>query len=885
MTKRKNKHNKRGEGAPSTPSAPTPQVVVNQIVVKQPNRKVWDIGSWRSALKSADRGKVTALFDLFEDILIDGTLADALDKRIKAVNNTPLTFVDADSEEVTEITDLIDCLDWEEVITQIMLCRFWGRSAFELGFGETHLSCFPIPAAHISLRTKSILIDASDEIGRGYEDDPFLLVLGKERDYGLLLRAAPFVIYKRGGFGDWAQWIELFGMPQRIGKYNIHDPESKRHLEEAFERAGSAPYVICPSGTEIESVETSSGNGSAYDDFRRACNEEILITILGQTMTTVQGDKGARSLGEVHMQVEESKHKSDLRYVQRVLNQYLVPRLAARGYPVDGGRFVFPESAEHLEVAEIVQLSDIIEIPAKWIHHKYAIPIPEDGEAIARRTPAPSPYMIEEVEEEQEPQKEDEKKPIRNSDGLLRRIRRFFGLAPSTTTLGAYQTTCRPTGTPLTLADATSIDDALIERIALASGKAVFDPALFQWLSNDLIKALHQGFKRSVQNSDIPLALQYDLQDDALITAMEANLFRFSAGKTLSEVYELNRAFRASRNYSDFAQRAKAITGKYNNRWQQAEYNTALNCAQAASNFTELKRKAKLFPYWEYRTIGDSKVRAEHEALNGVILPYNSSKWDEIYPPNGWGCRCSVVPRMAHEVEGKVDLVSMLQQIDDYQQTSEWQSAKAQGWGVNRATSAEVFDANQQYVHKLPTHASRDIDKLHAQHYGQPSVSKMMERAEDVAPVTELDERTIWQEVAKGDDKLILSDYRGRKIVLEEQNFIEHTTKKSDNRIAHWDAMLETLSDPTEVWIHRERAGVTAPAYKRRRLGKIQKGDEKKISQNDIALIRYYQDKAIVVNVRIEQECLVLRTWYELALKKDVVDSKRRGLLVHSKKG
>ncbi|MDY6122095.1 MAG: DUF935 family protein [Porphyromonas sp.] len=872
------KHRK--EAKTLAPTQTTPSVLVHQITVKQPNRKIWDVGTWRSALKSADTGRVTALYDLYEDILIDTVLADAIDKRIRAVGNTTLTFVDKDGVEVKEVTTLMDSLDWEDIITQIMLARFWGRSAIELGFGDHAITCAPIPSKHINLRNKTILINQSDEIGIPYENDPFLLVLGKERDYGLLLKTAPYIIYKRGGFGDWAQWIELFGMPQRVGKYNIHDPESKRVLEQALEAAGSASYLLAPDGTQIEHVETNTGSGSAYNDFRRACNEEVLIAILGQTMTTVQGDKGARSLGEVHLEVEECKHQSDLRYVQRVLNQYLIPRLAARGYPVDGGRFIYPEATEHLDVSEIVQLSDIIEIPSNWIHVKYAIPIPKDGESIARRT-----FTVCDPGEE-ETQNTSNKDVLRNSDGFVARLKRFFGFAPRMN-LGAYQTSLHTENniTKIALADVTTFDDALIERIALAAGKTTFDTNLFSYLSNDLLTALKRAYKHHIRNADVDISLQYQLQDDAYITAMEANLFRFSAGKTLSEVYELNKAFRESHNYSDFAQRAKDITSTYNDKWQRTEYNTALNCALAASNYRELKRKSKLFPYWEYKTVGDSKVRPEHTDLDGLILPYNSPKWDEIYPPNGWNCRCSVAPRMKHEVEGRVNLGEMYSRVEKYQTSPEWQSAKAQGWGVNRSETAEIFDANQQYIYKLPTHAGRSIDDLHAQHYGLYPVSKLMKRSTTSAPETHKHEQDIWNEVAGQSETLVLSDYRGRKIVLDHKSFLAHTEKKNDNRIVLWDAMLEALTDPSEVWIHRERGKDVNKLYKKRRTGKAPKGIDKLITQDDIAILKYYQDKVIVVNVKIEQDRLVLKTWYELRLKKNTIDDKRRGLLIHNKKG
>lgn len=123
-------------------------------------------------------------------------------------------------------------------------------------------------------------------------------------------------------------------MPQRIGKYNTYDPESRKLLEEAFDKAGSAPYVVIPKEADVETKEGGTGSGSSYNEFRQANNEEMLITILGQTMTTVQGEKGARSLGEVHKEVEEGKNKSDLRYVQRVLNQRYSPCWRREGIPL-----------------------------------------------------------------------------------------------------------------------------------------------------------------------------------------------------------------------------------------------------------------------------------------------------------------------------------------------------------------------------------------------------------------------------------------------------------------------------------------------------------------------------------------------------------------------
>jgi len=47
---------------------------------------------------------------------------------------------------------------------------------------------------------------------------------------------------------------------------------------------------------------------------------------------------------------------------------------------------------------------------------------------------------------------------------------------------------------------------------------------------------------------------------------------------------------------------------------------------------------------YEYTTVGDNRVRPEHAALNGVKLPKDDPFWKQFWPPNGYNCRCAVIP-------------------------------------------------------------------------------------------------------------------------------------------------------------------------------------------------------------------------------------------------
>jgi uncharacterized protein with gpF-like domain len=47
--------------------------------------------------------------------------------------------------------------------------------------------------------------------------------------------------------------------------------------------------------------------------------------------------------------------------------------------------------------------------------------------------------------------------------------------------------------------------------------------------------------------------------------------------------------------------------------------------------------------------VGDDRVRPEHAVLDQFTARADDPVWMKIYPPNGFNCRCSVVPVMEAE--------------------------------------------------------------------------------------------------------------------------------------------------------------------------------------------------------------------------------------------
>lgn len=619
-----------------------PSLITQDIIIRQPQRTTSDVSRWRSALISADAGRPKMLFDLYEDLLIDGVLGDAVDKRIKAVLNSELIYQGKDGKMVEPVMELLDTLEWEELITEIMHSLFYGRSGVEFDF-RTGFHISTIPPKHISLETKSILINDTDAQGIPYDGDKNLLVIGKKRNWGLFLKTAPFAIWKRGGFGDYAQWLEIFGMPQRIGKYSSYDPQSRLLLEEALQKAGSAPWCVIPKESEVETVNnTGSGSsGTSYNDFRKACNEELLITVQGQTLTTIQGDKGARSLGDVHKDVAESLNKADMRFVEKVLNTYVRPILEWQGFPVQGGKFTFPDIAESLTVQDIVLLSDILPIPRSYIYNKYGIPVPEENEEVAGK----GYTALKEPEKELEPVKPvKEPKEVNNEDirqnlTFFDRCLSFFVSAP-TWRSGANRNfitrlTDSITGT-ITLADDYSIDiDALVEEalkeIYAEEGNPIVNRNLFNITNNTLQHAIDT----TLSNADTDYTRRF--KDNAAV---------FAAFKNHQQTEEIAALIRDENGkikpFYKFKKEALQISQNYNINWLQTEYNTAVQSARTAQNMMKFQETAHLYPNLEYIRSAAAHPRASHLRYAGTILPISHPWWTDHLPPSDWNCQCSV---------------------------------------------------------------------------------------------------------------------------------------------------------------------------------------------------------------------------------------------------
>jgi SPP1 gp7 family putative phage head morphogenesis protein len=84
----------------------------------------------------------------------------------------------------------------------------------------------------------------------------------------------------------------------------------------------------------------------------------------------------------------------------------------------------------------------------------------------------------------------------------------------------------------------------------------------------------------------------------------------------------------------------------YGTPWRlETIYETNMQSAYMAGRYQGMMAATQYAPWWEYSAVMDNRTRPTHAALNGRVFRYDDPFWSSWYPPNGFRCRCRVIPR------------------------------------------------------------------------------------------------------------------------------------------------------------------------------------------------------------------------------------------------
>ena len=141
--------------------------------------------------------------------------------------------------------------------------------------------------------------------------------------------------FKKSDIKWWLIFNEKFGSPTAVGKYPPNTPKEKQDLlMEAVKAIQQDTAVTIPEGMMIELLEAerrgSMDTYKAFVEWAEALQSKI---VLGQTLTTQQGDTGAMALGQVHDKVRGEMVKADCDDLCESLNTDVIPQLVDFNFP------------------------------------------------------------------------------------------------------------------------------------------------------------------------------------------------------------------------------------------------------------------------------------------------------------------------------------------------------------------------------------------------------------------------------------------------------------------------------------------------------------------------------------------------------------------------
>lgn len=81
-------------------------------------------------------------------------------------------------------------------------------------------------------------------------------------------------------------------------------------------------------------------------------------------------------------------------------------------------------------------------------------------------------------------------------------------------------------------------------------------------------------------------------------------------------------------------------------------YETNLRTSYAAGRYAQLQALKTVRPFWRYRhSDAVEHPRPMHLAWNGLVLDADHPWWNTHFPPNGWGCQCTVEALNARDLQ------------------------------------------------------------------------------------------------------------------------------------------------------------------------------------------------------------------------------------------
>lgn len=285
------------------------------------------------------------IYQIYNNIINDAHLTSVINQRNNLALSARYRVIDANGEVNEEKTKLLQRKWFRDWLKYCLDSQDWGHSLIQfndINSNNEFSSVELVPRHYVrpDYQLHYVVDYWGDLNGKDYLDYPYkewCRSIGRKNDLGLLMKAAPLIIWKQFAMGCWADYQSKFGMPMRYYKTDHYDEGTRIKAENLMKNWDIGQYTIIGKEDELGLLESAHTDVyMVFLEMIKLVNQEISKLFLNQTMTTDSGS--SRSQAEVHERVLEGVEQQQELFLDYCNNDELVPLMVEKGMLSDGDR-------------------------------------------------------------------------------------------------------------------------------------------------------------------------------------------------------------------------------------------------------------------------------------------------------------------------------------------------------------------------------------------------------------------------------------------------------------------------------------------------------------------------------------------------------------------
>ena len=809
--------------------------IITKLAQEFKDRTRKDIQTWVQSKQSieAEVPRWAQLQDLFDYLKPDGHFGSQVGLLIAAVRCTPYFIRDKKTKALNaDKTDAIKKEWFFNLLADLLEASLYKYTLVQFpNYKKGDMKYSKIPRRNVIPQKRIILKEVSGDIGYSFDDpawaDSFVYI-EHQSEFGIMDDIVKDLIWKKNSRESWAEFSEKFGIPLVSATTTTRDKKEIARINAMLKALGEAATAVLPQGSQI-TIHDSAAKGDPYNVYLKSIelsNSEISKRIVGGTMVSDNGSSHSQS--QTHERGFMMISEENKIILEFVINNQVLPKM--KGYS-ENDEFSF-DRTERLSLKDqwdIVKgmLEQGAVISPKWISERFGVPIDEIEKKVAenfKQAPTATAIAV-------------------GASGIV---------WPSYKATSCSKCSSLPQAAWFDIPGLVELSEIILQN--LWAGKDTIKEQILKALlvGNRLRDGLFEGWgKRRTQ-------ITYNATDHRALAAMEYNLFHFSATREKAGVLALNQMLLNKEElkiatYQDFQKQAAPLLQDLNVNHLKTEFNFTVATAQNASRYNQFLSEADtVTSFVQYQTVGDDHVRPKHALLDDRIFSINDPEARKLWPPNDFGCRCEFL-QFLDDVKGRVTSGTEGMKLIG------WSDKQKKDFGINRGDVGQVFTAAQQYIQD--NGLGETINSMTYKKYGLQSFTDIKKNYPPLKldqTITKDNVKDLFQKIP-GEDYMGFTDHLGRKPILKEKVFTDHTTDPvylKEQRHQLFPHVKDVLEQPDEVYLFDYKKDSFQSRY-----------------------IKFYGDKALVVETKLGGKNLEIASWFEM--KKD--EAARYGLLIHKK--